>query len=528
MKKLYSLMLSAVVASSAYATAPSLLSTQPVCERKPVARQTIKSTGAAKAAKAADAETEWTEWQSYGTGTLTMDDMFPMFTGEDQWQGDFPGKTVDVRYSTENAKIQQYRFNGIFNDADIVVDVDTENGTLKLRPQNSKIEVFGEEILVADFATCYEEIAPQYGQEVIDAYAAYNYFIPELKRFYIYCGFYFEGDTDVTALSDTQFQVDGATDYVPKFEYSLFSNEAKPATVSATFPDESSWVDWALFPGHYTSAKLNKLMNHECEYAKQSASGAIELPTLATGVNTLIAISYGTESGMALEESHISFTYSPDEADKWTSLGLTDVTTDLLEVINDEQPRDYKVELQQNKENPALYRLVNAHGAAYPANSSESDYDSEFNHYLTFDVSDPEDVKLIPAHVEKVLSAPVFVMGTADMLTQAGKKESVTAPYRGKFADGAITFPEEGLTLGSTGWNLFDESLPTDGFVNTNLSGKFSVAIPDSNGINDVIAGSTEGKAEYFSLQGIRLDSPVKGSVVIERRGGTARKIVVK
>lgn len=521
MKKLYTLLICAMMVSGAFAATPSLLSGRPACERKPMARTAVK------AAEASQEETEWTEWESFGTGTLTMDDMFALFTGLEEWQGDFSGKTVDVRHAADNANVQQYRFNGVFNGADIVVDVDTEKGTLKMLPQNTKIDVFGEEILVADFATCYEILAPQYGQDVIDAYAAYNYFIPEMKRFYIYAGYLFsEEDPDVTAIGDLKFQVDGAADYVPKFEYSLFSNETKPATTSAAFPDETSYLEWAVFPGNYTSSKLQKLMDHECVSGKQTSAGAVALPELATGVNTLIGITYGIKSGMALEESHFSFTYTPDENGKWTSLGLTDITNDILEVINDEQPVEYKVELQQNNENPALYRLVNAHGAAYPANTSEADYDSEFNHYLTFDVSDPEDVKLIPAHVEKVLAAPVLVMSTADMLREAGKQSSTVNSYRGKFADGAITFPDEGLTLGCSNWTMFQDDLPAEGFVNTNLSGKFRIAIPDTGGIGDITADDVP--AEYFSLQGIRLDCPARGTVVIERRGTAARKILVK
>lgn len=523
MKKLYTLMLSAALATSGlFATTPSLLSSQPTCGRTPLARTAAKNASAARTT-----ETQWTEWQSFGTGTLSMDDMFALFTTLDEWQGDFPGKTVDVRYSADNAAIQQYRFNGIFNNADIIVDVDTEKGTLKMMPQNTHIEVFGEEILVADFATCYELIAPEYGQEVIDGYDAYNYFIPELKRFYIYAGYFFSPeDGDVTAIGDLKFQVDGATDYIPSFKYSLFSNETTPATVKASFPDQSSYMEYAVFPGHYTSAKLQKLIDRDCTFTKLTKAGDFSPTDLADGLNTLIAITYGTESGMALEEAHFSFTYSPDHADEWQSLGLTYVTTDIIEIIHDGAPVDYKVEIQQNKKNPACYRLVNAHGSAYPGNNSEDDYDTGVIHYLTFDTSDPDDVKLTPAHIEKKLAAPVFVMSTADMLREAGKEENVVNSYLGKYTDGAITFPDEGLTLGCSNWNLFQEDLSGEGFVNTNESGKFRIAIPTTGGVGDVTVDNTP--VEYTSLQGIRLDTPVRGSVIIERRGTTARKVIVR
>ena len=112
------------------------------------------------------------------------------------------------------------------------------------------------------------------------------------------------------------------------------------------------------------------------------------------------------------------------------------------------------------------------------------------------------------------------------MLREAGKQSSTVNSYRGKFADGAITFPDEGLTLGCSNWTLFQDDLPAEGFVNTNLSGKFRIAIPDTGGIGDITADDVP--AEYFSLQGIRLDCPARGTVVIERRGTSARKILVK
>lgn len=83
MKKLYTLLISAMMVSGAFAATPSLLSGRPVCERKPMARTAVK------AAEASQEETEWTEWESFGTGTLTMDDMFALFTELEEWQGDF-------------------------------------------------------------------------------------------------------------------------------------------------------------------------------------------------------------------------------------------------------------------------------------------------------------------------------------------------------------------------------------------------------------------------------------------------------
>ncbi|MDE5656001.1 MAG: hypothetical protein K2I19_02855 [Muribaculaceae bacterium] len=46
-------------------------------------------------------------------------------------------------------------------------------------------------------------------------------------------------------------------------------------------------------------------------------------------------------------------------------------------------------------------------------------------------------------------------------------------------------------------------------------------------GVSDII-GVESAEAEYYSLQGVRIDSPRPGEVVIRRIGGKAEKIIVR
>lgn len=48
MKKLYTLLISAMMVSGAFAATPSLLSGRPVCERKPMARTAVKAAEASQ------------------------------------------------------------------------------------------------------------------------------------------------------------------------------------------------------------------------------------------------------------------------------------------------------------------------------------------------------------------------------------------------------------------------------------------------------------------------------------------------
>jgi len=47
-------------------------------------------------------------------------------------------------------------------------------------------------------------------------------------------------------------------------------------------------------------------------------------------------------------------------------------------------------------------------------------------------------------------------------------------------------------------------------------------------GIEEIVAGTTEGPVEYFNLQGIRVDNPAAGTIVIRRQGNTATKLLIK
>ncbi|MCH5219906.1 MAG: hypothetical protein J1F20_04985 [Muribaculaceae bacterium] len=48
------------------------------------------------------------------------------------------------------------------------------------------------------------------------------------------------------------------------------------------------------------------------------------------------------------------------------------------------------------------------------------------------------------------------------------------------------------------------------------------------SGVESIEADTTTGATEYFNLQGVRVDSPAAGSVVIARQGSTVTKMVVK
>lgn len=107
-----------------------------------------------------------------------------------------------------------------------------------------------------------------------------------------------------------------------------------------------------------------------------------------------------------------------------------------------------------------------------------------------------------------------------------------------------ITNPEvteHDARLGKT----YEFAIPTDGTLEINKWNKFKIVGEDASGnsntmildyclgigvpdsINGINTDGFEGAPVYYNLQGHRIDSPVKGEVVIEKAGGKTRKVTL-
>ena len=79
---------------------------------------------------------------------------------------------------------------------------------------------------------------------------------------------------------------------------------------------------------------------------------------------------------------------------------------------------------------------------------------------------------------------------------------------------------------------LFTADATASGYANVTISApgvKKTLLVGNTpSGINDITAESTDGKAEYFNLQGVKIDQPQKGQLVIKRQGTTTSKVIFK
>lgn len=163
-----------------------------------------------------------------------------------------------------------------------------------------------------------------------------------------------------------------------------------------------------------------------------------------------------------------SFFYSPSTG--WESLGMADYTDDIVASYYSIDNLTYKVEIQESKTYPGLYRLKNPYGAGFAYNES-TNYREDV--YMYFNATNPAAVSVkYPSAYQK-------------LGINWGKGEMNLAQLSaGTMVDGVITFPTKGLAIyqGESG-------------SYANYSGLFKLVLPRDT----VAVTAAAGKATFYS-----------------------------
>ena len=480
----------------------------------------------------ASAGEEWTDWKSFGTGTFSMDDGMEIFLGEEGYQGDHQGIQVDSRANMADPQVQQYRFKGVFNNADIVADYNGATGQLTVQPQLINIDYYGMPdcpLKAVDAATLWRVVGPDagYGEEDIEfmyeMYSSYNYFIPTLGRFYIYFALIYDGYPDAVGLVDCQLQLDGYPDFTPAIEMEKYMSPSD-AKATVSFPEETAYALYAVSNRPHTQATLDYILENgetpDMIY-KVEAPGEISLPHgVHNNICDLVVITFDAQ-GNALEMNSKFFTVIDDEADKWTSVGQAGVYTEIVESpVFETDGNSYEVELQQNKENNNLVRIVDLYGEASPLTKPEQVH-SAMHHYMVFDLSDPDMVQL--AHTDLGIDmggGSFYAYAVATAQIYKGKKpEDIKNNYAcGVYKDGVLEFPEGALELLGDDFSVFGG---TAGVAYP--CGKFQLDLDGIAGVENIVVDPA-APVRYYNLQGIEVKNPTKG-IYIRRQGAKSTKV---
>ena len=239
---------------------------------------------------------------------------------------------------------------------------------------------------------------------------------------------------------------------------------------------------------------------------KTQTSLTTDLSTSDDGIYTILAVSLNAD-GTAAEGARGLVFVTGNDKDYDPVEGKAKYTDDIMNSLYQQfTTPEYEVAIEKSTTKDGLYRLVNPYAAPY-ANASKNKHVGTHNHYLVLDCSDPDKVELVE-------SAIGYELGDGAV--------TVTSNETGTLKDGVITFPTKGLIARELNYN-------DAAWYYANSNGTFKVVLPASMGVADSFAeADADAPAEYFSLQGVRVDNPAPGQLVIRRQGSKVQKMIVR
>lgn len=221
-----------------------------------------------------------------------------------------------------------------------------------------------------------------------------------------------------------------------------------------------------------------------------------------------------------------------DDSDNWTYIGEAEFVDGwLLPSLGlDQTNLPYNVPLEQNKENPDIYRLVDPYHIGPMASFNEAQNIG----YIVFDVTDPDHVVFNQAD-SGFASAALYVnrfycynrLGTILLKSSDGLTvEEIIAskgneiPYT-TFKDGVVSL---GYVTKEDGTVLYDANFGYDGdalggYCWTDVSMVASITFPSDAGIES-ISDSSNANTNIYNLQGLKMtdnfDSLPKGVYIVK------------
>lgn len=231
----------------------------------------------------------------------------------------------------------------------------------------------------------------------------------------------------------------------------------------------------AMVEGDDINTAISGIVDGSTETMEITSSGSINVPNSYNGLCSIVVVTYG--GGEAQDTGYTSFEFSAG-TDKWTSLGMATYTDDIVAPAYGakvDELATYQVEIQENANEPGLYRLVNPYGAEFPYNE-EGDWDASKNYYLVINAQDPEGVYIDLQNTGLNWGDGnfyVYSMAANYLATGKTLEEIKAADFCGILSDGVITFPVKSLLFG-----FIEENSEKLYYANTN--GAFKIVLPDA------------------------------------------------
>lgn len=243
------------------------------------------------------------------------------------------------------------------------------------------------------------------------------------------------------------------------------------------------------------------------------------------GRYALIVVAYN-EKDEPVSVNSSYFYVMDDEADQWEEYGTAVYFEDVLgSVYPDMTTEKLNVKIEVNKNQPGFYRLVEPY-ENHPYYTSGvyanmlRPHDNH-KHYLYVHAENPEAVYIedSPAGVDNGYGdVSIFTLAFKCLQDGISKEEIKELGLFGELEGREILFPDNSFIL--------VERFYKQATLLTVAAPMFRITLPKPAGINDITNDNSNALAEYYNLQGVRVDNPTLG-VFIRRQGNSTEKIIL-
>lgn len=277
-------------------------------------------------------------------------------------------------------------------------------------------------------------------------------------------------------------------------------------------------------PGEFANSQDNfdYIAANGEEFTKDQTSLNYNLSGQKDGVWTVFAVAVDADNNFKNGVRTLLYVVN-DNSDKWKSLEGDALYTDdiVASIYKNHDDTERSVAIEENIEIPGYYRLVNPYADPYSF-AAQSKHKGSHSHYLYINASNPDQVYVEEAPIGWELGDGA--MAVTSYAFQALNKNIDPAEIKtfGTLKDCTITFPEKALRARELNYD-------NGAWYDANINSAFKVVLPKSAGVGSIVADSaSDAPAEFFNLQGQRVEHPSAGQLVIRRQGETVAKIIAK
>lgn len=288
-------------------------------------------------------------------------------------------------------------------------------------------------------------------------------------------------------------------------------------------------MKYNLVYGDYPASDNNlSIVSESAEPIDKAFNGSIKLNKgFNNGLYTLFLMSYDADGNLKNGNAYL-LSIIDDEPGEWADFCTAYYTDDIIGPIFNVGNSVLNVDVQYNTMIQNLIRVVEPYTDFY---TDSNIHQCNKKHYLYLDASNPNRVVLLTSPLGFAADEDGLILCTSKAQQEREKGTSdddiEAMGYFGKMETTSraaenfvITFPQDALLA------YFKNDSGTMYRGNSNGNFRLELTSPIPTSIKEIGSDDVKAPVVYYNLQGMRINEPAKGQVVIRRQGNKSEKIV--